>query len=148
VPSSRSTRRQAEPASNSKHRHRKSHGTSDDDTADKLRKNTKYQFYLGPPLSGAPFHSHGPAFNGLVFGQKLWFLLPPGHDLYTSIHPLRWLLNKEYIRGMYASSANPDISGEQKKLGGPCVIVQNPGEVMYIPRHWSHQVSSVTCFVV
>jgi hypothetical protein len=24
------------------------------------------QFYLGPPLSGAPFHAHGPAFNALL----------------------------------------------------------------------------------
>lgn len=24
------------------------------------------QFYLGPPLSGAPFHAHGPAYNSLL----------------------------------------------------------------------------------
>lgn len=36
------------------------------------------QTYLGPPLSGAPFHSHAPAFNVLVHGRKLWMLLPPG----------------------------------------------------------------------
>ena len=24
------------------------------------------QFFMGPALSGAPFHSHGPAFNALV----------------------------------------------------------------------------------
>lgn len=24
------------------------------------------QFYLGPPLSGAPFHAHGPAYNALL----------------------------------------------------------------------------------
>jgi len=35
------------------------------------------QFYLGPPLSGAPAHFHGAAINGLAFGAKLWRLAPP-----------------------------------------------------------------------
>jgi hypothetical protein len=66
------------------------------------------QFYLGPPLSGAPFHAHGPAFNALLSvsllflafpcflifhrssGRKLWFLLPPGSDLYSNIPPMTW----------------------------------------------------------
>ncbi len=38
----------------------------------------KVQMYVGPALSGAPFHSHGPAFNVLVRGSKQWWLLPPG----------------------------------------------------------------------
>ena len=40
----------------------------------------KSQFYLGPVLSGAPFHHHGPAFNLLMHGRKQWTLLPPGRD--------------------------------------------------------------------
>jgi hypothetical protein len=36
---------------------------------------------MGPPLSGAPFHYHGPAFNALLHGRKLWQLLPPGDVL-------------------------------------------------------------------
>ncbi len=36
------------------------------------------QFFLGPPLSGAPLHSHAPAFNFLIHGRKLWTILPPG----------------------------------------------------------------------
>ena len=43
----------------------------------------KSQFYLGPALSGAPLHHHGPAFNVLVRGRKEWILLPPG--MYTYI---------------------------------------------------------------
>jgi hypothetical protein len=38
----------------------------------------KSQFYLGPALSGAPFHHHGPAFNLIIHGRKEWTLLPPG----------------------------------------------------------------------
>jgi hypothetical protein len=43
-----------------------------------FRSHWKTQFYLGPPLSGAPFHHHGPAFNMIMHGRKEWTLLPPG----------------------------------------------------------------------
>lgn len=56
--------------------------SSEGGTARKLHKdfrdNWKSQFYLGPALSGAPFHNHGPAFNVLVHGKKEWTLMPPG----------------------------------------------------------------------
>lgn len=29
--------------------------------------NIKRQFFLGPALSGAPFHHHGPALNAVVY---------------------------------------------------------------------------------
>ena len=45
----------------------------------------KSQFYLGPALSGAPFHHHGPAFNLLVHGRKEWTLLPPGLCLLSCV---------------------------------------------------------------
>jgi hypothetical protein len=35
------------------------------------------QFFLGPAGSGAPFHLHCPAVNGLVYGRKRWYLHPP-----------------------------------------------------------------------
>ena len=42
------------------------------------------QFYLGPPLSGAPAHFHGAAINGLAFGAKLWRLAPPWRATYAT----------------------------------------------------------------
>ena len=51
------------------------------------------QIYFGPILSGAPFHSHGPAINQLIYGQKQWILLPPSKDVYSTIHPLQFTLN-------------------------------------------------------
>ena len=48
------------------------------------------QYFLGPALSGAPFHSHGPALNYLVNGQKLWVVAPPGKDIYSKQHPVLW----------------------------------------------------------
>lgn len=49
-----------------------------DATAEAFKPGWKSQFFLGPALSGAPFHHHGPAFNLVVQGRKEWTLLPPG----------------------------------------------------------------------
>ena len=51
----------------------------------------KFQFFYGPTFSGAPWHSHGPAFNILLRGQKRWNMFPPGRDIYTRIHPVEWI---------------------------------------------------------
>lgn len=53
------------------------------------------QLFVGPALSGAPFHSHGPAINVIARGRKLWHLLPPGRDVYTMIHPVKWMAKGE-----------------------------------------------------
>lgn len=77
----------------------------------------RMQLFLGPPLSGAPPHSHGPAFNVLVFGRKQWHLSPPAEDSYSRESPLR---------------------GSLRPAG--CSLMQRAGEVLFVPRHWTHQV--------
>jgi hypothetical protein len=49
-----------------------------------------FQLYVGGPLSGAPFHSHSFAFNVLISGRKSWLILPPGRDLYSNLHPIKF----------------------------------------------------------
>ncbi len=104
------------------------------------------QLYLGPVLSGAPLHSHGPAINVLVQGVKLWTLLPPGRDLYTNIHPWEWIATD-----MSDSNENPNNAGNNSPSGGEratrsvgtgggCSVVQKAGQALYVPRHWTHQV--------
>lgn len=39
-----------------------------------------WQWFAGAQFSGAPFHSHAPAFNFLVRGAKYWLLTPPGNS--------------------------------------------------------------------
>lgn len=50
---------------------------------------------------------------------------------------------EEFIRGSYGTD-NDDKEGKDNTgelaLAGPCVFVQDPGQVVYVPRHWSHQV--------
>lgn len=99
----------------------------------------KYQFYYGPFLSGAPMHSHGPALNILLQGEKMWSLLPPGRDIYTNIHPLEWFatsFDKNSTEYPY-KQANGDVAESQ------CELRQRAGQVLFVPRHYSHQVLNV-----
>lgn len=92
----------------------------------------KSQFFLGPPYSGAPFHHHGPAFNVVVSGRKRWTLLPPSRDLYSNVHPLAWIQLGGVDSALYPY---------RTAIGGrPCDFVQEAGEVLFVPRHWTHQV--------
>ena len=108
---------------------------------DELR--VDFQFYLGPALSGAPFHNHQYALNGLVHGRKVWLLLPPGRDVYSTLHPLFWAAGGGVFRSDWpykneqtADGANSDIDNSL----GPCVLVQMAGEVLVVPRHVTHAV--------
>lgn len=87
-----------------------------------------WQYYLGPPLSAAPFHSHGSAINLIIFGRKQWALLPPAMDFFSSVPPLEAMKNIHLADNIYPYDS------------GACYIVQNAGEMLFVPRHWSHQV--------
>ena len=83
-------------------------------------------FYVGGRGTGLNYHQHPAAWNGLVFGYKLWSLLPPlgvhrfkngpldPDDVSTAIDPLR------------------------------IVFVQCPGEVVFVPQFWSHATYNLT----
>lgn len=83
---------------------------------------TKIQFYLGPPLSGAPMHFHRNAWNVLIYGQKRWFMYPPDRAIYSKKHVLDWW--KESYR------SHPDA----------LECVQYPGDLVYVPDMWGHAV--------
>ena len=105
----------------------------------------KYQFFYGAMLSGAPMHSHGPAFNILLHGEKLWSLLPPARDIYTSIHPLEWFAtdftkSKEYPYHLQRQGEEVVDVEQGEAL---CELRQQRGQMLYVPRHYSHQVLNV-----
>lgn len=82
----------------------------------------KLQFYLGPPLSGAPVHFHRSAWNLLVYGQKRWFLYPPDRAYYSKQHVWEWW--------QHTYRKSPDA----------LECVQYPGDMVFVPDMWGHAV--------
>lgn len=91
-----------------------------------------YRFvYMGVKGTWSPFHvdvmtSYSWSTN--VFGQKLWVLFPPGEEerFYDSLRNL------------------PHDITDLKNKGKHFEIIQNPGDAMFIPSNWHHQVWNVT----
>ncbi|XP_060593722.1 uncharacterized protein LOC132748180 isoform X2 [Ruditapes philippinarum] len=84
-------------------------------------------FFLGSSGSGVSFHKHADTWNGVVFGQKRWFLYmidktPPGgvYPGYTQI---------EWYKEIY-----PQLSPEEK----PLECIQKAGEILYLPESTYH----------
>ena len=80
---------------------------------------------LGPSRSGLPPHAHGEAWLGLVSGRKRWFLRAPGAtiDHEGAVHPLASIRDWAAV------------------LRGGCL--QAPGDVLYVPRGWTHATLNV-----
>lgn len=105
------------------------------------------QFIAGPALTGAPAHFHGSAWNGLVFGAKLWVLLPPAVAAFSSRHPLLWLLDElpglveEAVRASASPGGARPPHGDATLHGAcPLVTVQRAGDVVFVPAGWGHVV--------
>jgi len=100
------------------------------DWVNKTMFTSSFQFYMGPPGSGAPIHFHDDALNFLVHGRKRWFLQRPIDTRYMRVAPLIWLRNKKG----YASF---------KKTEKIYECVQQPGEALFVPHAWGHGVLNV-----
>lgn len=113
------------------------------------------QFALGPALTGAPMHFHGRAFNALVHGVKLWVLLPPPLAIFSTRHPVLWLLHELPVLARRLSSSHSQRgkqpSDQRGGSGAPgdawgddhaavYVTVQGPGDVVFVPENWAHVV--------
>ena len=110
----------------------------------------RLQAFAGPAFSGAPVHSHSPAFNLAIEGRKFWTLLPPASDLYSASHPL------EYLSPLFAADTSSGLKESLEDTGlkvadhlrkTACELIQNPGEMLYVPRHVSHSVLNMDSVV-
>lgn len=82
------------------------------------------QFSLGPALSGSTAHWHQTALSVLLQGLKLWLLFPPSHSFWSVVPPFKLLLCR-------------------KQQLPYAVVLQRPGEVVYVPDEWGHLVLNV-----
>lgn len=71
------------------------------------------------------FHVHNEAWLGQVSGSRLWFLLPP-----TTI------IRAEDVT--YRQPACEYLYNREALPPNAMACVQNPGEVMYLPKNWWH----------
>ncbi len=91
-------------------------------------------FSLGSSRSGLQFHVHGPTWLGVVFGQKRWFLHPPGAGLSSNAayHEAGWhpLMNMMTFVDSVLSKLG--------RVAGPLQCTQLPGDVIYLPAGYKH----------
>lgn len=113
---------------------------------------------LGPSRTGLPFHVHGETWLALVYGQKRWFLYPPGTgmppELEKSFNPLRTVeawYNDVYDQmsdydipptsswvGMRSKNMKMDNTTDYSKGFKPMECIQQAGDILYLPAGWSH----------
>eukprot|EP01100_Stratorugosa_tubuloviscum_P005992 TRINITY_DN261_c0_g1_i1.p1 TRINITY_DN261_c0_g1~~TRINITY_DN261_c0_g1_i1.p1 ORF type:complete len:527 (+),score=221.65 TRINITY_DN261_c0_g1_i1:62-1642(+) len=103
-------------------------------------------FLWGCPRSGSSFHvdfNHTSAWNALISGRKRWALYPPhicppnvkatqdedGEISYNSPYVVKWLLQ-----------TYPTLPAQWK----PIEVIQEPGEIIWVPSGWWHMVLNLT----
>ena len=77
-----------------------------------------YQFFYGSFATGSPQHVHGPSWNYLARGKKLWWFWKPARAAYSKVPPLE---------GIKMWELQADFS-----------CFQEGGDVMLVPENWGH----------
>lgn len=85
-------------------------------------------FAVGGRGSGSSQHFHRDAFNILLAGKKKWWLWPPARAALSRVHPARLSGREEFHRAME--------------------VLQEPGDILYVPREWGHAVLNVAEYTV
>ena len=122
---------------------------------------TGLDFFVGSNGSGTPLHHHSAVWNALLFGRKLWALLPPAHATFAKEgeHPLdsEWAAEWDARGadggpGSSFSSAPPPPKKTKRKGAKKAkkaerrrgarrpylFCVQQPGTLVYLPGQWAH----------
>uniref|UniRef100_A0A1B6KL98 2-oxoglutarate and iron-dependent oxygenase JMJD4 n=1 Tax=Graphocephala atropunctata TaxID=36148 RepID=A0A1B6KL98_9HEMI len=98
-----------------------------------------YRFiYMGPKGSWTPFHADvfsSFSWSVNLCGQKRWLLYPPGQE--------KNLTDKH--NNLAYDVEDPSLNDKDKfenydKVGTRLEIIQNPGEAIFVPSGWHHQV--------
>jgi len=115
-----------------------------------------YSFGVGGPLSGVPYHIHGPGWSESIYGRKKWFVSPPmfepvfnGNETAAKA-AMRFKANGNKAR--FKKTTINDIGRNNKKMKNKrgvdvdkygnekkvltCVVDENEG--IYFPDRWWH----------
>ena len=103
------------------------------------------EMFVGPEGSGLPMHHHGAVWNALLWGRKLWALLPPSRAAFAPAgqHVLDsdWLRawrRRSQERGEGGDGGEGGEGGEGGGRDGWLFCEQRAGDVLYVPPHWAH----------
>lgn len=99
------------------------------------------RFWLGPAGTVTPLHcDYDDNIFAQIWGSKRIFLAPPHHD--------EFLYPSEASAILFGSPFNPEAPDfEQFPLARQALMIEcivHPGELLYVPAGWYHQVRSLT----
>jgi hypothetical protein len=99
------------------------------------------RFWLGPAGTVTPLHcDYDDNIFAQIWGTKRIFLAPPHHD--------EWLYPSEANAVLFGSPFNPEAPDFEKfplaRQASMIECVVNPGELLYVPAGWYHQVRALT----
>ena len=94
------------------------------------------QLSLGSFGAGAPFRHHVDAMSSLVYGKKLWRLVPPA--LQHRLHGEDGASNTGLFETAMSSLAWTRTKLPLVQAHTVAQCTQGPGEVLYVPRLWAH----------
>lgn len=100
----------------------------DEDQRPKLR-----WFYMGPKGSGSPLHldiANTSAWNGVISGKKYWKFFPYDEEI--------------FLHQLAVDTFNPDYDKFPLfKNAKAITCIQNPGDIVFTPTGWFHQVHNL-----
>lgn len=107
-----------------------------------------YRFlYAGPAGTWTAVHHdvlNSFSWSANVFGHKLWLLWPPGVEESLAVAPGSAQLVPD-AREAAAAQYSPEVQARLARARAQALtIAQGPGEVVFVPAGWHHQVHNVT----
>ncbi|XP_039280858.1 2-oxoglutarate and iron-dependent oxygenase JMJD4 isoform X2 [Nilaparvata lugens] len=101
--------------------------------------NDDYQFvYMGPKNSWTPFHADvftSFSWSANVCGRKKWILFPPGEE-----NCFKDKFGNVVYDIQCPDLTDPNLYPNYKNLKKSFEVIQNPGEAIFVPSGWYHQV--------
>ncbi|CAL1539742.1 unnamed protein product, partial [Lymnaea stagnalis] len=110
------------------------------DVRDDIVDDDDYRFvYMGPKNSWTPLHAdvlHSYSWSANICGLKKWIFFPPGSEkkLKDKHEHLAFDLRSQEL---YDPDKYPDAASV---VDNAITVLQNPGEIIFIPSGWYHQV--------
>ncbi|XP_078600346.1 2-oxoglutarate and iron-dependent oxygenase JMJD4-like isoform X1 [Branchiostoma floridae x Branchiostoma japonicum] len=102
-----------------------------------------YRFvYMGPKGSWTPLHAdvfHSYSWSANICGRKQWLFFPPGQEkqLRDTTGSLVYDVSSDELQN---SRRYPHY---QQDTNRPIEVIQGPGEVVFVPSGWHHQVHNM-----